>query len=325
MQQPVASHDAAYRTLFSHPRMVEDLLRGFVHEPWVESLDFATLEKVNATFVSDDLKNREADAVWRLKTTENQWVYVYLLVEFQSTVDPFMAVRMMVYVGLLYQDLIRRGDLLPERRLPPVLPFVAYNGLDEWLAAREIADLIVALPGGLDRYLPRLSYLLLDAGRVPAEALPPRENLVGALVRLEQSRGLEAARVGVGVLAEALAGPEHDELRHSFLAWLEGSFRRGKWPTVDVAEAEGLQEGRAMLAEKLSIWREEFLEEGRREGRQQGLRAGEARVLLRQIELRFGSLTPAVRERVEGASADDLLRWGERLLTAGSLDEVWAD
>jgi hypothetical protein len=32
---------------------------------------------------------------------------VYLLLEFQSTVDPFMAVRIMVYLGLLYQDLIK--------------------------------------------------------------------------------------------------------------------------------------------------------------------------------------------------------------------------
>jgi len=37
-------HDASYKLLFSHARMVEDLLRGFIHEPWVHELDFTTLE-----------------------------------------------------------------------------------------------------------------------------------------------------------------------------------------------------------------------------------------------------------------------------------------
>ena len=48
-------------------------------------------------------------------------LYVYLLLEFQSDVDPWMAVRLLVYVGLLYQDLIRAGCLTPDGCLPPVL------------------------------------------------------------------------------------------------------------------------------------------------------------------------------------------------------------
>ena len=47
--------------------MVEDLLRGFVKEDWVQELDFSTLEKVNASFVSDDLKDREDDVIWRMR------------------------------------------------------------------------------------------------------------------------------------------------------------------------------------------------------------------------------------------------------------------
>ena len=42
--------------------------------------------------------------------------YLYLLIEFQSKVDRFMAVRMLGYVSLLYQDLIRQG---PQAWRPP--------------------------------------------------------------------------------------------------------------------------------------------------------------------------------------------------------------
>ncbi|CAM5299694.1 Rpn family recombination-promoting nuclease/putative transposase [Thauera mechernichensis] len=101
-----AHHDTGYKLLFSDPLMVRDLLLGFVDDPWLARLDFSTLELVNSHYVSEDLRNRADDVVWRVRADE-RWVYLYLLIEFQSSVDRFMALRMLVYVGLLYQDLVR--------------------------------------------------------------------------------------------------------------------------------------------------------------------------------------------------------------------------
>lgn len=86
--------------------MVEDLLREFVAEPWVERLDFSTAERINAAFVSSQYAQREGDMVWRIETFAGLPVYVYVLLELQSTVDRFMPLRAMVYQGLLYQHLI---------------------------------------------------------------------------------------------------------------------------------------------------------------------------------------------------------------------------
>ena len=106
---------------------VRDLVLGFIPDDWLRGLDYSTLEKVPASYVTDDLRQRSDDVIWRVKTGDD-WLYLYILIEFQSQVDPFMAVRMLVYVGLLYQDLIRREEVKPGRPLPPVLPIVLYNG-----------------------------------------------------------------------------------------------------------------------------------------------------------------------------------------------------
>ncbi|HEY4565135.1 MAG TPA: Rpn family recombination-promoting nuclease/putative transposase, partial [Thermoanaerobaculia bacterium] len=124
----VAEHDSGYKLLFSHPEMVEDLIRGFVHEDWVRDLDFSTLEKVPGNYVAPNLMPRESDVVWKLRWKDGRVLYVYLLIEFQSTVDSSMALRMMVYLGLFYQDLLKRGETTPSGKLPPVLPLVLYNG-----------------------------------------------------------------------------------------------------------------------------------------------------------------------------------------------------
>ena len=47
-----------------------------------------------------------------------------------------MAVRLLAYVGLLYQDLIRARQFAPEGRLPPVVPVVLYNGRPRWMRRR---------------------------------------------------------------------------------------------------------------------------------------------------------------------------------------------
>jgi predicted transposase YdaD len=64
-------HDASYKLLFSHARMVEDLLRGFVHEAWVHDVDFTTLERVSDSQISDDLRSRRDDLVWRVRWGPN--------------------------------------------------------------------------------------------------------------------------------------------------------------------------------------------------------------------------------------------------------------
>jgi hypothetical protein len=96
---------------------VRDLILGFVPDEWLHSLDYRTLEIVPGSYVTEDLSKRSDDIVWRVQVG-GEWVYLYLLIEFQSGVDQYMALRMMVYVGLLYQDLIKRG-LLADGRLPP--------------------------------------------------------------------------------------------------------------------------------------------------------------------------------------------------------------
>jgi hypothetical protein len=48
--------------------------------------------------------------------------------EFQSQPDPWMAMRMLVYVGLLYQELIKSKHFTDRGKLPPVFPLVLYNG-----------------------------------------------------------------------------------------------------------------------------------------------------------------------------------------------------
>ena len=324
----MSEHDSPYKLLFSHAEMVADLLRGFVKEPWVEEMDLTTLERVSSSFVTEDLQDREGDVIWRLRF-RGGWLYVYLLLEFQSTVDRFMALRMMVYVGLLYQKIIQEKQLTSEGRLPAVLPVVLYNGGRSWNAPEEMSDLIEQIAGGLDRYQPKMRYLLLEESRYTEEELAPLRNVVAALFRLENSRDSEHINEVVGLLADWLRIPEQDSLRRAFAEWLRRGFFPARLPGIEIPEFGDLQEVKLMLAEHVKEWTQEWLEQGlqqgREQGREQGLQQGRAQMLLRQVERKFGPLVETERQRILNASPDTLLEWAERLLSADGWEEVVKD
>jgi predicted transposase YdaD len=324
----MAHHDPAYKLLFSHPQMVRDLLVGFVREDWVAQLDCDSFEKVNGSYVSDDFRSRSSDLVWRVRWGDD-WVYIYLLLEFQSKPDRFMAVRMLTYVGLLYQDLIQSNQLPAANPLPLVLPIVLYNGSDGWYAARDLASLMQAGPRALQPYLPQIRYLLIDEKQHAAsEAAPADRNLVTALFRLENSRTIGEILAVLDPLIEWLPGADQPSLRHAFSVWLKDSImprvQGGPW-----REINDLKEMRSMLSETVQKWKMEFREEGLREGLleglREGLREGEVQLLLRQLQKRFGELAESVRPRVQQASREQLETWAERILDAPSIDALFAD
>jgi len=121
-------HDTLYHRFFSHPGMVAQLLREFVPGPWLNDLDLDGMERLNAKFHADTDESRYGDMIWRLPRRDGGETWLVLLLEFQSASDPWMALRVLVYAGLLWQHLVKEKRLLPDGRLPPVLPVVLYNG-----------------------------------------------------------------------------------------------------------------------------------------------------------------------------------------------------
>jgi predicted transposase YdaD len=346
-------HDHSYKLLFSHREMVLDLLEGFVPAALLQGLDLESLVRVPGSYVSEDLEERRSDIVWRLRF-EGRWLYLYLLFEFQSRPERYMALRMLAYVALLYQDLERRKELTPSGRLPPVLPVVLYNGKRRWEAVREIAELVAPVPEGFEPFVPRLRYLLLDQGRL-GRGRPggDRRNLAEVLFRLEQSEDPRDIQQGLADLQVELRSPGRTGLRRAFTTWVKKVLLPARFPGKLISQAEDLEEFQPMLEETVREWteqwkreglekglreglekgrrkglqegRKEGRQEGRKEGRKEGRREGEAALLLRLLRSKFGEPDTAVLQRVKAADAELLLTWGERVLTARKLEEIFGE
>jgi len=190
----VPDSDSLYHRLFAHPRMVEGLVREFVPRRLVADLDFSGLQRVNPKFHPNrrSARRREADVIWRLPIREGSDRHLYLLIEFQSDIDAWMAVRTQVYQGLLWQQVIDEQKFQAGALLPPLLLLVLYNGERRWKAATTTRELIVLSPDSpLWFWQPRVHYYLFDMAAFPQGELARRSSLVALLFRLERRHSLE--------------------------------------------------------------------------------------------------------------------------------------
>ena len=318
-------HDENYKRLFAFPRMVEDLLRVVVTSEWIEAADFSTLRKLSAEFVSDELRRRHGDTVWRLRLGDG-WLHVLVLLEFQSRNDPEMALRILEYTVLLYRELSRNEDLGRDGLRPPVLPVVLYNGVAPWTAPREARELISPAGPFLSAYQPSQRYLVLDERHVEEDDLPSR-NLMTSVVGLEQSRSASDLVRVARVLHERLQGPRDGELRRAFGDWIRTMMERLK-PEEEEGmprEQEWEEEEGMTLVERVAQWPKEWLAQGREEGREEGLEHERA-LLCRQAASRFGAdtsrLLSAALARV--ADPDRLADIGEWLVRCETGEEFLA-
>ena len=299
---------------------------GFIPDDWLHSLDYSTLEKVPGSYITEDFKQREDDIVWRVKVG-GAWVYLYLLLEFQNSVDKYMALRMMVYIGLLYQDLIKRKEVLADGRLPPILPIVLYNGKQRWTSVTDVAELIPVVPGLVEQFKPRLKYLLIDENAYSDTELASLNNLVAAVFRLEQADSPATIEGLISLLIDWL--DDRPDLRRMFSLWIRATLMRKPNYGILLPQVDDLQEIKVMLADRLEQWALAYMAEGELKGelkgKQEGRQEGEMLALQRLLSKRFGTLPADITRSISNASVETIERWFDMAIDAQQLSDIFKD
>ncbi|MGF1546408.1 MAG: Rpn family recombination-promoting nuclease/putative transposase, partial [Thiotrichales bacterium] len=161
-------HDTGYKELFSHPEFVQQLIEGFAPAEIAGMMDFATLTLHSGNYITPLFEEKFEDLVWSVEVQwggERHQVYLYLLLEFQSSIDQTMPIRLLHYVACFYDHLLKTKAANTAAGLPPVFPVVLYNGAQRWSARRDIYEMVKPEPPEFLRpYQPHLSYYLIDEG-----------------------------------------------------------------------------------------------------------------------------------------------------------------
>ena len=252
-------HDETYKLIFSQRAAVEELVRNFVGEDLADELDFDTLRALPTDRISGGLVQRQVDLLWKIRF-RGSWLYLLILLEFQSESDHFMALRILTYICLTYEELLRRRELKAGDKLPPVLPVTVYNGQARWRAATDISELIARVPTPLPRYLPRARYLLLDLQRIGEQGRTSTD-LVTSLAKMEREPSPENLRRVMRGLAGRFPGPGFTELRKALVSWVAGAAEAWQIPEEELVRMRTSMEEETMY-ERVKEMREQVHQDG---------------------------------------------------------------
>ncbi len=315
-------HDASYKNFFTHSQTVQDTLLAAAGE-LARHLDFATLERLPDSFVTRTLGQRHTDMLWRIGTTGGGWVYILILLEFQSTVDRRMALRIMDYTSTIWMRL-GREDLGPGGEYPLVLPVVIYNGERRWTAAQDVAELLPPVPKELLGYQPRQRYLLIEIRAQDPDSLPP-DNVLAMIARFEQAPTAEALEELVGSLADGVAAVKEPDLAATFLVWITQVLTQRFGPAGrELQRKLRNQEDGTMstLIERARKWGEERDQLWLQKGIEKGIER-ERELVHRMVSRRFGPGTAEqllpVLERI--SEQEDIARVADAVVECDSAEE----
>jgi hypothetical protein len=195
------------------------------------------------------------------------------------------------------------AELFATERVVPVVIFLRAGNLQRRLK----------LGGDRHTYL-SFHYAACELSAIPFERYRESDNLVARLdlpnMRYDPEQRVEVYAQAVRGLTHLEPDPEKQLKYLDFIDIYTG---------LDDNERERYQREYSNEANTMSTFAERFREEGRAQGMQQG----EAAVLTRQLERKFGAVPEAARQRIAAADEETLLEWSERVLAATRIDDVF--
>ena len=292
----VNDHETGYKDLFHDPELVQQLIEGFAPPSVAALMDFTTLSDQGGNAITPLFNEWFEGKVWFVAVSQDgveRPLCVYLLLEFQSTVDHQLPFRLLDHVTYLDAHLIKTRLTTPDRGLPPIFPVVLYNGSKRWTAQHDIGSMIGSeLPAFLRVGQLQLRCHLVDVSAFSDAKLAARNTLLSGVFAVENaSKDLDALQVAVERLAENIREyPEKMHLDPVMTHWFKRQFERlGPEAGQALEGFDSLMEDHAMLAENLQGWAEKERQKGRLEGRQEGCQ--EALRLATMNLLKLGLLT----------------------------------
>jgi|GEM_PF-2981105 len=272
-------NDSRFKHVFTHPAYLEQLLKNFVHEPFVNELDFTTVRQLSNSFIGSTLSRRESDLVFSIKMSRRT-AYIILELELQSTVDKTMPLRMMRYIAEIYDALLRvrkkeyTDPVTHALQLPPVFPLVLYTGEERWTTERDVSTIIE--DGLSPQYIPHMQYYLVALNELKLDHLAEIRGALAAVFMLEIQTPDDIAEHLKDILS-LVVEEKSAEVRKVFADFYE-TFQRltevhqkVKIPDIDVHSIMEVHEMYETAVIKLKEkCRTEGWQEGQMIGRQEG-------------------------------------------------------
>ena len=299
-------HDKLFVQGFSDPVNAAAFLRTQVPAAIAARIDWSALVLQNGSFIDSKFRKTQTDLLFAT-TFSGKPCRFHLLFEHQSSPDPLMPLRLLIYKTRIWEAFLKEH---PGERLPVVFSFVLAQNASRWEVAQQFSSLL-DLPEEeaelLRPFIPDFTFGLMQLAEMPFQSLPgtPAGVLILRVLKAERIDQLLNDAVWDESLITQVSGPLFEFL---LLYILAADIDKDQFMTrVRNIQNPSTRENAMSLAQQLRL-------EGRREGRQEGRQEGEASMVIRLLRKKFPEIAEAASTRVLQLNEEHLVAFGEALL-----------
>ena len=158
-------HDKFVRDIISEKKYAVEIFSQSLPENIVKILDLSTLKLLPGSFIDEEMKEFQSDALFSVKTKEKHPLAVYILFEHKSYPDKKIHFQLLSYLAKIYTR---------QKSPEPVIPLVFYHGQKTWNIKTNFIELFnfslmqKSIFGG---YIPDFAYEIYDLSKKEIEKI----------------------------------------------------------------------------------------------------------------------------------------------------------
>lgn len=131
-------HDKLIKKLLSNVGMARDILSLYLPSEVLKIVDLNHLDLQRDSFIDDEHRVFAVDLLFKTKC-QNEDGYIWILLEHQSSDDPWLPVRIFKYIALIWEHLRSKSK---KPTIPFIYPLIIYNGQRPYSSSLNLKDLV---------------------------------------------------------------------------------------------------------------------------------------------------------------------------------------
>ncbi|MBX9741928.1 MAG: Rpn family recombination-promoting nuclease/putative transposase [Chthoniobacterales bacterium] len=315
-------HDRFFRRVMKNPLAAQEFIQTHFPHSIAALIDSGSLQLTDSSFIDKNFQEQRSDILYKA-LFKGIPGYIYVLIEHQRKADPLMPIRMLEYIlQICRKELANKKDH-KNSQLPLIYPCVIHNGEKPYCYTTDIFEMFQDPTIAREIFLK--PFTLIDLPSIPDDDLK-KKPLVGML---EMHLKYAGARDTLGFIKKIVDLLHQLESMNQIDIIQAGAYYLFQTSKDGTSRHDILEEFKKHLnpptqSEIMTI-AEAFVEEGVKKGRQEGRQEGFRSLLIKQLNCRFPNQVRQEHLRmIEEAESDKLFYWGENLMKATTIEEVFS-
>ncbi len=160
-----AAHDKLFRHTYSNRENACSFLSHGLPEQVLKLIDLSTLEISKDSFIEKELADYHSDMLYKVKLTDGNQGFIYVLFEHKSYYDRFVHLQLLEYMAKIWRLFIKQHKKPPDY-LPIVIPLLVCHAGKKWPGdTMRLTSLLSGPVDDLAGYIPDFGFELYDLHR----------------------------------------------------------------------------------------------------------------------------------------------------------------